>query len=76
MLCSAVITSQLLLASSNCERTFFAELEHTSGMQGAYLLGLKGPAQCVKFDDGPMKIHLVPRNGDKPMVGLLCQLCY
>ena len=36
-------------------------------MQGAYLLGLKGPAQCVKFDDGPMKIHLVPSDGSSPM---------
>ncbi|KAL0046710.1 hypothetical protein WJX82_008018 [Trebouxia sp. C0006] len=35
---------------------------------GQYLLGLKGPAQCVNFEDGPMKVHLVPRNGDKPIV--------
>ena len=36
-------------------------------VQGQYLLGLRGPAQCVSFDDGPMKVHLVPRNGGKPM---------
>ncbi|DBA67834.1 TPA: hypothetical protein ACH3X2_014183 [Trebouxia sp. C0005] len=35
---------------------------------GQYLLGLKGPAQCVNFEDGPMKVHLVPRNGGKPIV--------
>ena len=39
-------------------------------LQGQYLLGLKGPAQCVNFEDGPMKVHLVPRNGDKPIVSL------
>ena len=36
--------------------------------QGQYLLGLKGPAQCVNFDEGPMKVHLIPRNGGKPIV--------
>lgn len=46
-------------------------------MQGQYLLGLRGPAQCVNFDDGPMKVHLVPRNGGKPMVSYLnSQLLY
>ncbi|KAL3146000.1 hypothetical protein ABBQ38_015360 [Trebouxia sp. C0009 RCD-2024] len=35
---------------------------------GQYLLGLRGPAQCVNFDEGPMKVHLVPRHGGKPMV--------
>ena len=39
-------------------------------LQGQYLLGLKGPAQCVNFEDGPMKVHLVPRNGDKLIVSL------
>ncbi|KAL3155783.1 hypothetical protein ABBQ32_012798 [Trebouxia sp. C0010 RCD-2024] len=33
-----------------------------------YLLGLRGPAQCVNFDEGPMKVHVVPRHGGKPMV--------
>ena len=42
-------------------------------VQGQYLLGLKGPAQCVNFDDGPMKIHLIPRKGGKPIVSF--RLC-
>ena len=40
-------------------------------VQGQYLLGLRGPAQCVNFDDGPMKVHLVPRDGGKPMASPL-----
>ena len=52
--------------------------ESTMCVQGQYLLGLKGPAQCVNFDEGPMKVHLIPRNGGKPIVSLhpylLCPL--
>ena len=46
--------------------------------QGQYLLGLRGPAQCVNFDDGPMKVHLVPRDGGKPVASppLLAVGCF
>ncbi|KAK9823367.1 hypothetical protein WJX72_002263 [[Myrmecia] bisecta] len=33
-----------------------------------YLLGIKGPAQCVELTDAPMKIFLVPRDASKPKV--------
>ena len=34
-----------------------------------YLLGAKGPAQCVEIQAGkPMRIYLVPRNGAPPQV--------
>ncbi|DBB11283.1 TPA: hypothetical protein ACH3X3_006718 [Trebouxia sp. C0006] len=33
-----------------------------------FLLGRQGLAQCLNMTDGPMKIYLVPRNGDKPIV--------
>ena len=34
-----------------------------------YLLGLKGPAQCVEIvKDAEMTIHMVPRFGGKPLV--------
>ena len=31
-----------------------------------YLLGFKGPAQCIEFEQKPMKVHLVPRSGAAP----------
>ena len=40
-------------------------------VQGQFLLGRQGPAQCLNMTDAPMNIHLVPRNGDKPMVSSL-----
>jgi len=33
-----------------------------------YLLGFKGPAQCIEFEQKPMKVHVVPRFGAKPQV--------
>ena len=33
-----------------------------------YLLGAKGPAQCIHFTSQPMKVHLVPRAGGPPQV--------
>ena len=34
-----------------------------------YLLGVKGPAQCVEIQpDSPMRIYLVPRDGSEPQV--------
>ena len=33
-----------------------------------YLLGFKGPAQCIEFEQKPMKVHVVPRSGAKPQV--------
>ena len=33
-----------------------------------YLLGHKGPAQCIHFTEAPMKVHLVPRAGGTPQV--------
>lgn len=35
-----------------------------------YLLGRSGPAECVNFQNGLMKIHVVPRNGGTAMVSL------
>jgi hypothetical protein len=35
---------------------------------GPYLLGRKGPAQCIHFTRQPMKVHLVPRAGGAPQV--------
>ncbi len=37
----------------------------------AYLLGLKGPAQCISFGTNPMKVHVVPRNGGTYKVSTL-----
>lgn len=31
-----------------------------------YLLGFKGPAQCIEFEQKPMKVHVVPRSGAAP----------
>ena len=36
-----------------------------------YLLGFKGPAQCIEFEPKPMKVHVVPRSGAEPQVTLL-----
>ena len=33
-----------------------------------YLLGFKGPAQCIEFEQKPMKVHVVPRSGAAPQV--------
>ncbi len=46
-------------------------------MQVQFLLGRQGPAQCLNMTNAPMKIYLVPRNGDKPIVSiwLFCFLC-
>ena len=33
-----------------------------------YLLGFKGPAQCIEFEPKPMKVHVVPRSGAEPKV--------
>ena len=33
-----------------------------------YLLGFKGPAQCIEFEQKPMKVHMVPRSGASPQV--------
>lgn len=40
-------------------------------LQVQFLLGRQGPAQCLNMTNGPMKIYLVPRNGDKPIVSIL-----
>ena len=40
-------------------------------LQVQFLLGRQGPAQCLNMTDDPMKIHLIPRNGDKPIVSPL-----
>ena len=37
-----------------------------------YLLGFKGPAQCIEFEQKPMKVHVVPRSGAAPQVILPC----
>ncbi len=37
----------------------------------AYLLGLKGPAQCISFGPNPMKVHVVPRDGGTHKVSTL-----
>ena len=37
-----------------------------------YLLGFKGPAQCIEFEPKPMKVHVVPRSGAQPQVTLPC----
>lgn len=39
-----------------------------------YLLGAKGPAQCIHFTSQPMKVHLVPRAGGPPQVRASFQL--
>lgn len=47
-------------------------------LQVQFLLGRQGPAQCLNMTDDPMKIYLIPRNGDKPIVRpylLLASLC-
>ena len=37
----------------------------------SYILGLKGPAQCVEvLAEQPMKVHIVPRDGSSPQVSL------
>ena len=36
-----------------------------------YLLGFKGPAQCIEFEPKPMKVHVVPRSGAEAQVTLL-----
>ena len=33
-----------------------------------FLLGMKGPAQCVEMTTGPLRINIVPRDGRPPMV--------
>lgn len=33
-----------------------------------YILGQKGPAQCVDLSDGPLRLNLVPRDGGEPLV--------
>ena len=33
-----------------------------------YLLGFKCPAQCIEFEQKPMKVHVVPRSGASPQV--------
>ncbi len=35
-----------------------------------YLFGFKGPAQCIEFEQKPMKVHMVPRSGGAPQVSL------
>lgn len=36
-----------------------------------YILGAKGPAQCVEIDaEEPMKVYLVPRQGGETRVGI------
>lgn len=35
---------------------------------GPYLFGFKGPAQCIEFEQKPMKVHMVPRSGGAPQV--------
>ena len=47
----------------------FCHVQHAlSFAMGPYLLGFKGPAQCIEFEQKPMKVHVVPRSGGKPQV--------
>lgn len=39
-------------------------------MQVQFLLGRKGPAECLNLTEDPTKIYLVPRKGGKPIVSL------
>lgn len=46
-------------------------LQHAMSFAMApYLLGFKGPAQCIEFEPKPMKVHVVPRSGAEPQVML------
>lgn len=41
-----------------------------------YLWGLAGPAQCVELlSNLPMKVYMVPRNGEPAKVAACCVLC-
>ena len=39
-------------------------------MQIQFLLGRKGPAECLNLTTGPTKIYLVPRKGGNPIVSI------
>ena len=36
-----------------------------------FMLGTKGPAQCVDMRAGPLRVNVVPRDGRNPVVRLL-----
>ena len=33
-----------------------------------FLLGLKGPAQCVDMSAAPLRVNIFPRDGSQPVV--------
>ena len=44
-----------------------------------YLLGMKGPAQCVDLSDDDLRVNVFPRDGGQPIVSPFetraCLLC-
>ena len=53
------------------DRVFLRVQHAMSFAMAPYLLGFKGPAQCIEFEPKPMKVHVVPRSGAEPQVTLL-----